>query len=106
MFELPSMPHMGECAKVAGEKEDYGDPHILVQTVQRAIDEGLYQIKDAQTGALIAWGLVHGLTSLYLSGHLSHAVATHEGFLELVEAAMDSLGTGLQPRETLQVRAS
>lgn len=106
MFELPTMPHVTDCAMAKDGKGVIGDPHLLVQTVQRAMDEGLYSIRDAQTGALIAWGLVHGLTSLYLSGHLGDAVTSHDTFLDLVEAAMDSWGTGLMPRETNGVEAS
>ncbi len=99
MFELPTMPHVtDDCAGAAGKS--HGDPHVLVETVQRAIDEGLYQAKDARTGAMVAWGLIHGLTSLYLSGHLVHTVGSQEEFLELVDVAMDSLGLGLLPRET------
>src|SRR5690606_21357765 len=96
------MPHVADCQGNAGNgsKED---PHALVSTVQRAIDEGLYQIDNAQTGAVVAWGLIHGLTSLYLAGHLTHAVGSNDGFLELVDEAMESLGKGLLPRETAPV---
>ncbi len=99
MFELPTMPYVTEdCGEDEGK--DCKDRHSLVETVQRAIDEGLYRVRDAQTGAMIAWGLVHGITSLYLTGHLSQQVESHDSFLDLVETAMDSLGVGLLARET------
>jgi AcrR family transcriptional regulator len=102
MFELPTLPHIGDGVKeCAGARLGVpGGQHIVVDTVQRAMDAGIYQLRDAQTGAIVAWGLIHGLTSLYLSGHLSPSVATRESFMELVEVAMDSLGTGLRSRET------
>jgi AcrR family transcriptional regulator len=99
MFELPSVPQLAglpEC-----REEDGGEPRLLEQTIQRAIDEGLYRSGDARTWALVAWGLIHGLTSLYLSGHLGSSVESHDAFLALVEEAMDSLGLGMHPRETV-----
>jgi AcrR family transcriptional regulator len=99
MFELPTVPqaHLKEECRSANGAEP--GERILVETVQRAVDAGLYQMQDAETGALVAWGLIHGLTSLYLSGHLSKDVDGQESFMELVEAAMDTLGSGWVPRE-------
>jgi AcrR family transcriptional regulator len=100
MFELPGV------AQVTGEHNECraGGPNesgsLLVETVQRAMDAGLYQIRTAEEGSLIAWGLIHGLTSLYLSGHLAGEVGSPEAFFGLVETAMDSLGQGWRPRET------
>ena len=98
MFELPTVPQMEcvECDEADAEPRD----QLLVTAVQRAIDAGLYRIRDARTGAVIAWGLLHGLTSLYLSGHLAQTVSSPEQLMELVEVAMDSLGEGWVPRET------
>lgn len=98
MFELPTVPQM-ECVECDAENGAPRD-QLLVTAVQQAIDAGLYRIRDAQTGAVIAWGLLHGLTSLYLSGHLAEAVSSPEQLMELVEVAMDSLGEGWVPRET------
>jgi AcrR family transcriptional regulator len=101
MFELPAVPQ-AQCVAnhhIGGEGAD-GDPHLLEKVIQRAMDEGLYQHGDAKTWALVAWGLIHGLTSLYLSGQLAEAAGSREEFLGLVEKAMDSLGAGMLPRET------
>jgi hypothetical protein len=98
MFELPTVAQ-AECRECPEGKTSHSAA-LLEETIQRAIDAGLYQIEDAETGALIAWGLIHGLTSLYLSGHCASRIATHEAFLALVEKAMDSLGRGWVPRET------
>jgi AcrR family transcriptional regulator len=104
MFELPGVPQM-ECPS-DGEAQvhefaDEGAWEATVATVQGAMDAGMIGIEDAQDGAMISWGLVHGLTSLYLSGHLGMGVATHEEFLALVERAMESLGSGWGVSETL-----
>lgn len=99
MFELPTVPQM-ECAQAEGDESPLPRERMLVDIIQRAIDAGLYKVRDAESAAVIAWGLIHGLTSLYLSGHLAGAVSSNEGLLELVELAMDSLGFGWVPRET------
>jgi AcrR family transcriptional regulator len=102
MFELPTVPQV--VCKAQSELEDpIAAPesrNLLVTTIQKAMDAGLYQIEDARVGAMIAWGMIHGITSLYLTGHLAQGVNSQEEFLTLVEAAMDTLGTGWTPRET------
>lgn len=102
MFELPTVARMGlhgQCPE-DGRAEASSSWCSVVNTVQQAIDDGLIRVRDAQHGAIIAWGLVHGLTSLYLSGHLARALGSHDAFLEMLEVAMDSLGTGWAPGET------
>lgn len=103
MFELPGVAQIGRDSGCMpeGRVEAASSWCTLVETVQQAIDEGSFRLRDAQHGAVIAWGLVHGLTSLYLSGHLARTVATPAAFLELLEVAMDSLGAGWAPAETL-----
>jgi AcrR family transcriptional regulator len=102
MFELPTVPQV-VCAGQAELEDPIASPesrNLLVTTIQKAMDAGLYQITDARVGAMIAWGMIHGITSLYLTGHLAQGVNTQEEFLALVEAAMDTLGSGWAPRET------
>jgi AcrR family transcriptional regulator len=103
MFELPGVPQMecpSDCGDHVHEFADEGAWEATVATVQGAMDEGLIAVRDAEEGALISWGLVHGLTSLYLSGHMGMAVSTHDEFLTLVERAMESLGAGWEVPET------
>jgi AcrR family transcriptional regulator len=103
MFELPTVPQL-ECATQCDGGHPTGVPEgsweYVVGTVRRAMDAGLFAAGDPLKATTIAWGLIHGLTSLYLSGHLSEVATSHEAFLELVEMAMDSLGSGFVPRET------
>ncbi|CAN5796952.1 TetR/AcrR family transcriptional regulator [soil metagenome] len=104
MFELPGVPRMecpSDCESQAHEFADESGWAATVATVQGAMDAGLISIPDAQEGAIISWGLVHGLTSLYLSGHLGRAIGTHDEFLQLVERAMDSLGEGWSTAKTM-----
>lgn len=102
MFELPTVARVGRHDHCVPEgRVEAASPWCdVVRTVQQAIDDGLIQVKNAQHGAIIAWGMVHGLTSLYLSGHLADVADGHDEFLEMLETAMDSLGTGWRPRET------
>ncbi len=107
MFELPTVARVGrhEHCMPEGRMEAASSWCHVVDTVQQAIDEGLIRVRDAQHGAVIAWGLVHGLTSLYLSGHLAAAVGSHEAFLEMLEVAMDSLGAGWRARDAVDPAA-
>jgi AcrR family transcriptional regulator len=103
MFELPGVPQMDCPSDGEANQHEFADESAwdaMVATVQGAIDAGLITIRDAQEGAVISWGLVHGLTSLYLSGHLGMAITTHDEFLSMVERAMDSLGSGWNAPET------
>jgi AcrR family transcriptional regulator len=108
MFELPSVAHLDcmprEC--VAGTAHGLIPRDFAATMVQRAIDDGFFQIPDARRGTMVGWGMVHGLTSLYLSGHLSEEVSSHGEFLDLVEEAMAMLRTGWSPGETPVARAS
>ena len=103
MFELPKVAHF-DCS--AGDGAEAGEPPsarsfcAVVESMQRAMDAGVFRAQDARKGAVIAWATIHGLTSLYLSGQLAMLVDSHEAFLELVESAMDTLGRGWFPRET------
>jgi AcrR family transcriptional regulator len=100
MFELPAVaqlecpcPDPGEGVSMTGEPS-FGN---VAGAVERAVEGGLVQMPDAYRGAVIGWGLIHGLTSLYLSGHLREMVQSHEQFLELVEEAQRSLYQGWRP---------
>lgn len=96
MFELPGVAQVMECPRVEpGEGSARGDVFDdVVALVQRAADEGSFTIPDAQRAAVIGWGLMHGLVSLYLGGHLAGDVGSHDEFIELVEEAIRSVHTG------------
>jgi len=91
MFELPQVAQM-DCP----EPEAPAGLESVVATVQRGVDEGLIDSKDARRTAILGWGLVHGLTSLYLTGHLGEVVDSNDKFLELIEEAMQTLGVGFR----------
>ena len=102
MFELPAVARVGlrDGCMPTGRAEAAGSWCQVVETVQGAIEEGVFHVEDAPHGAAVAWGLVHGLTSLYLSGHLAAVVQGHDGFLEMLEQAMATLGAGWSISET------
>jgi len=93
MFELPSAARL-ECTDDGEPPHDRADPFGVVTLLQRAAQEGLYGLGDVRRAAVIGWGLIHGLTSLYLSGHLGRQAATGEEFMELLEDAKHSLYWG------------
>jgi AcrR family transcriptional regulator len=96
MFELPAVAQM-DCECPGAESGPAGDAsgfEPAMRVVQRAAEVGLIQVEDARRGALVGWGLIHGLTSLYLSGHLRDEVQNHEQFLELIDEAELSLYRG------------
>jgi hypothetical protein len=79
MFELrqPSVedPNVG--------REAYRGISYLIQTVERGVDEGIYQ-GDALTVAQLKWATIHGIVSLHLAGRL----VMDRGVTELVQAAL------------------
>ncbi len=96
MFELPTGAQPS-CPVADPENRPFerGSAwEAIVATVQRAIDGRQFHLPDATRGALIGWGLVHGLTSLCLSGHLSGDVTSKGEFLDLIEEAIASLFRG------------
>jgi AcrR family transcriptional regulator len=92
MFELPSAPHV-ECPEPAQGPEETSFDRV-VMAVEAGLRDGSIQGTDAQRIALIGWGLVHGLTSLYLSGHLVEAAPDQASFMDLVDEAIRTLGGG------------
>lgn len=103
MFELPKTAQ-AECPEAGEAGEDGGEGGectwaALVQVVQEGIDRGEFGVPDATRGAVIGWSLIHGLTSLCLSGHLRGVLSSRGEFLDLVEEAMASLYEGWCVRE-------
>jgi AcrR family transcriptional regulator len=103
MFELPGAARI-ECP---AETEASGDPDAFQRVVARleqARQEGLLTVPDVRRAAVIGWGLVHGLTSLYLGGHLHQEIETNEAFMALIEEAMHSMYRGWGRGEQANVR--
>lgn len=106
MFDLPKVAQM-KCGPepVEGEVAERADQcfEFVVQLVREAIDDGAFREADAYRRALIGWGMVHGLVSLYLAGCLGESVTTQEDLVALVEEAIRSMGEGWEvpvPAET------
>lgn len=95
MFELPGTAEF-ECADPPAEGTPQGF-EATVAMVSRAVDSGEFGAVDLRRTAMVGWGVIHGLTSLYLSGHLGHEVVSPDEFIELIEHAMRSLYEGWRP---------
>jgi len=107
MFELPGSARL-ECPEVTGSGEDHGAFERVVSLLERARRDGLVDLADVRRGAVTGWGLIHGLTSLYLSGHLHGEVDSNDAFMELIEEAMHSMyrGWGRRGRVTVEAEGS
>lgn len=91
MFELPKAPCAAE-----GPEEGPTGLNIVTEIVRRAADTGVIESADARRTAVLGWGLVHGLTWLYLMGRLGEDVSTDEEFLGLVDEAIRTMGSGFE----------
>jgi AcrR family transcriptional regulator len=96
MFELPSTPELA-CSEPA--EAGVRGFEAAVAAVQRAVDAGEFVDLDARRAATLGWAMVHGLTTLYLSGHLGDQAPTQEMFEGLVDDAIVSLYQGWGPRD-------
>ncbi len=101
MFELPTVPQM-DCPRPELPEgttlQDDQSFDFVVDTLREARDQGLISIPDPMRGALVGWGLMHGLVSLYLSGHFGGMVKSHEEFLALITEAQQLLYRGWRPQ--------
>ncbi len=91
MFELPGAARFEweDCAARDASQPDGFE--VVVQVIEQAVAEGSMAVADARRTAIIGWGLIHGLTSLYLSGSLGGRVTSNAEFMDLVEEAMRSM---------------
>jgi AcrR family transcriptional regulator len=92
MFEMPGVANVSCCPEphTVGRVSREGATSLL----RRAVAEGELTGGNAERAALMGWGLIHGLTSLYLSGHLGDDVSSHEEFMDLIDSAMAALRAG------------
>jgi AcrR family transcriptional regulator len=112
IFRLPTAPQI-TCPEPREEAEDFAVEwrfERVVGLLERAAAEGLLRIPDVGQAALVGWGLVHGLTTLFITGHLGQHVQSREQFLALMEQALATLYVGWHPegaaRETFPVPAA
>jgi len=97
MFELPGVAQMETlCPAEEGCVPGTDAPgfEAVVRAVREAGERGEIREPDAFRGAIVGWGMVHGLTSLYLGGHLREAVQTHDEFMGLIDAAQSTIYQG------------
>jgi len=93
IFDLPAVAHMGEEDCPGREAMDQAAFERVVGVLGEACREGSYRADlDVTQAAVIGWGTLHGLLSLYLSGHLQDFAPTREQFMVLVERSLDMIG--------------
>lgn len=101
MFKMPEVARVKGCPE--GRDEGVTIPPEAsrnrgTELLRRAVESGEADVDDPEQAAVVGWGLIHGLTSLYLSGHLRERVSSHEEFMELIESAIQAIGQGWLPR--------
>jgi AcrR family transcriptional regulator len=94
MFEMPGVAQLESCPELPENGEGPADYEFAVDLLRQASESGEVVVDDPGRAAVVGWGLVHGLTSLYVSGHLGDEVRSHDEFMELVESAIQALGAG------------
>lgn len=111
MFELPTVAQLDcEGMHEGGDGERNYDFDEVVQLIERARAEGTIRTPDALRTAVIGWGLMHGLTSLFLAGHLAEVARSGEEFMALIDEAMAQLyqgwGGGREPNRNPEGESS
>ena len=101
MFKMPKVAYLEGCPerveRVPGVPSELSRSHGA-ELLRRASEAGEADVGDPSRAELVGWGLIHGLTSLYLSGHLQGQVNSHEEFMDLIESAIEAIGRGWLPR--------
>ncbi len=99
MFKMPAVAQLEQCPEPGSELDILpASRNRGEELLRRAMESGEAAVGDPERAAVVGWGLIHGLTSLYLSGHLQERVSSHEEFMELIESAIEALGQGWLPR--------
>ena len=97
IFDLPGVAHMEEDCPSLGEAMDQLAFERVVGVLGEACREGSYRADlDVEQAAVIGWATLHGLLSLYLSGHLQDFAPTREQLEVLVERSLDMIGMAWQ----------
>jgi hypothetical protein len=101
MFKMPGVAQLDACPEPGedGPHTAHGrSKESAVEMIRSAAEAGQVEVEDPERAAVVGWALIHGLTSLYVSGHLGDQAKSHEEFMELVESAIQALGSGWRPR--------
>jgi AcrR family transcriptional regulator len=98
MFKIPGVARLDGCPAMENGSPGAGANGLTAEgaanLLRQARAQGETEVPDPDRAAVVGWGLMHGLTSLYLSGHLGAHVSSHEEFMELIESAIEALRAG------------
>lgn len=102
MFELPDVGQLENCPEGPDAEAPLPEASSwrnAVALVREASERGEVALENGpEHAAVVGWGTIHGLTSLYVGGHLRDEVGSHEEFMALIEGAIRTLGKGWRPR--------
>jgi AcrR family transcriptional regulator len=92
MYEMPEVA----CLEGCPQPHEAGtlSQKTAVDVLRGAALTGELELASPERAMLLGWGLIHGLTSLYLGGHLAGQVSTHDEFMELIDSGIEALRTG------------
>ncbi len=98
MFKMPGVARL-DCCPGSGDGAAETGSGLLsyegaAELLRQAQSESGTSRMAPDRAAVVGWGLMHGLTSLYLSGHLAGHVSSHEEFMDLIESALEALRAG------------
>jgi AcrR family transcriptional regulator len=98
MFKIPGVARLDGCPAACNGSAAAAPSSVshenAADLLRQARAEAGSALPDPDRAAVVGWGLMHGLTSLYLSGHLAEHVGSHEEFMELIESAIEALRAG------------
>jgi AcrR family transcriptional regulator len=94
MFELPATARAERCSRPMMHPNAL---KLSEETVRRAVEAGQLSVLDPRRTAIYGWGLIHGLTTLYLAGQLRDEVTGAAEFMEMIEDAMRNAYAGWRP---------
>lgn len=92
MFEMPEVACVQGCPEptLTGD----GMQGAAVDALRRATGSGNGAEGNPERAMLVGWGLIHGLTMLYLSGHFAAHIRDNAEFMELIDSALGVLRAG------------
>lgn len=95
IFDLPADAAM-ECPELTSDDAamlEAGSFERVAGLIEAAASDGTFKIQDPRRAAVVGWATLHGLLSLYLSGHLGECATTREEFETLVDWSIATLST-------------
>lgn len=104
IFDLPMAAAWEDCPQPAEGETSITEERTferVVMLLEQATREGTFKLEDAERAAVVGWAMLHGVMSLYLSGHLREVAPSREDLDALVDWAMATVGTAWRTGVTM-----